>query len=208
MSAPVWLYAFGSEGGPYKVGISNQPDVRARQIVAYDPGKTLAGPAWQMQRLIPFAAAADAKAAEKGAHRLLAAHRIRAPGRGPRLEWVATDLDTVFRAMQTASETFPKAGPDIIAEATPMAHLGSVSAVEISQIRAARAMLRLTLQDLADASGVSVATIIRAEKSDGPPSMTRGNLILLQRAFEAAGVVFSPDGGVRPRGPDEAGQAQ
>lgn len=74
-----------------------------------------------------------------------------------------------------------------------------------SQIRAARAMLRLTLQDLADASGVSVATIIRAEKSDGLPAMTRANLAALQRALEASGVTFLPDGGLRPRKPDEMG---
>ena len=73
-----------------------------------------------------------------------------------------------------------------------------------SQIRAARALLRLTIQDLADASGVSVATIMRAEKIDGPPSMTRANLAALQRALETAGAVFLPDGGVRPRKPGEA----
>ncbi len=74
-----------------------------------------------------------------------------------------------------------------------------------SQIRAARAILRLTLQDLAGASGVSVATIIRAEKSDGLPAMTRVNLAALRQALERAGVVFLPDGGVRPRRPDELG---
>jgi transcriptional regulator with XRE-family HTH domain len=65
-----------------------------------------------------------------------------------------------------------------------------------SQIRAARAILRLTLQDLADASGVSVATIIRAEKSDGPSSMTRANLTALRQALEKAGAMFiEQDGG-------------
>ncbi len=77
-----------------------------------------------------------------------------------------------------------------------------------SQIRAARAFLRLTIQDLADASGVSAATIMRAEKVDGPPSMTRANLAALQRALEGAGVVFQPDGGLRPRKPDEAPDAR
>lgn len=77
-----------------------------------------------------------------------------------------------------------------------------------NQIRAARAFLRLTIQDLADASGISAATIMRAEKVDGPPPVTRANLVALQRTLETAGVVFSPDGGVRPRGPDEIGPAQ
>ncbi len=76
-----------------------------------------------------------------------------------------------------------------------------------NQIRAARALLRLTIQDLAAASGVSAATIMRAEKVDGPPSMTRANLNALRQALEKAGAVFLPDGGVRPRMPGEsAGQ--
>jgi transcriptional regulator with XRE-family HTH domain len=73
-----------------------------------------------------------------------------------------------------------------------------------NQIRAARALLRLTLQDLAIASGVSVATIIRAEKVDGEPTITRANLAALRRALEDAGAIFLPEGGVRPRKLSEA----
>ncbi|CAA9515183.1 MAG: hypothetical protein AVDCRST_MAG31-1231, partial [uncultured Sphingomonas sp.] len=48
-----------------------------------------------------------------------------------------------------------------------------------SQIRAARALLRMTLKDLAEASGISVATIIRAEAVDGSPRMTKANIAAL-----------------------------
>ena len=71
-----------------------------------------------------------------------------------------------------------------------------------NQIRAARAYLRMSIKDLAEASGVSVATIQRAEVTDGQPSMTRANLAALERALEAAGVEFLPDGGLRPRKPE------
>ena len=77
-----------------------------------------------------------------------------------------------------------------------------------NQIRAARAFLRLTIQDLADASGVSAATIMRAEKMDGPSSMTRANQAALRRALEDAGVVFLPDGGLRPRKAEEMADAR
>ena len=72
-----------------------------------------------------------------------------------------------------------------------------------SQIRAARALLRMTLGGLAEASGVSVATIIRAEKQDGVPSVTRANLAAIQGALERHGVVFGPDSGVSLRAPGE-----
>ncbi|HYI85036.1 MAG TPA: helix-turn-helix domain-containing protein [Acetobacteraceae bacterium] len=72
------------------------------------------------------------------------------------------------------------------------------------QIRAARGLLRLTIQDLADASGVSAATIMRAEKVDGPPPLVPATLKALRQALEKAGAVFLPDEGVRPRKPGEA----
>jgi len=65
--------------------------------------------------------------------------------------------------------------------------------------RDGRLLLRLTIQALAQLSGVSVATIIRAEKVDGPPSMTLANADALRRALEAAGAVLLPDGAVRLR---------
>lgn len=57
------------------------------------------------------------------------------------------------------------------------------------QIRAARAMLRWEQSTLAEASGVSVETIKRLEKMDGPLLETRvKTLSAIQQALEAAGV--------------------
>jgi transcriptional regulator with XRE-family HTH domain len=72
-----------------------------------------------------------------------------------------------------------------------------------AQIRAARALLRWSAQDLADGSGVGVATIRRIELAAGVPSSNARTLEYLRIALEAAGVEFvgTPDDrpGVRLR---------
>ena len=66
-----------------------------------------------------------------------------------------------------------------------------------AQIRAARSLLRWTTQDLAQESGVSIATIKRLEAQDGVPGGQSRTLQDLKRAFEAAGIEFigTPDDG-------------
>jgi transcriptional regulator with XRE-family HTH domain len=59
-----------------------------------------------------------------------------------------------------------------------------------AQIRAARALIRWTAEDLAREAALGVATIRRAEASDGPLQMTASNLAAVQRTLEAAGVEF------------------
>ncbi len=56
------------------------------------------------------------------------------------------------------------------------------------QIRAARALLRWTAEDLAKRSKLGVATIRRAEVVDGPVKMTIVNAEAVARALEAAGI--------------------
>lgn len=68
-----------------------------------------------------------------------------------------------------------------------------------AQIRAARALLRWSADDLAKQSKLGVATIRRAESGDGQPSITDANCDGLRRALEAAGVEFIPGDGVRMR---------
>lgn len=76
--------------------------------------------------------------------------------------------------------------------------------ISTGQVRAARALLRWRAQDLADASGVGVATIRRMEVLDGVPSGQIRSLAAIQSALEAAGVEFigTPDDrpGVRLKG--------
>ena len=74
-----------------------------------------------------------------------------------------------------------------------------------AQLRGARAMLGWSAGQLAAASKVSLATIQRAEKEDGPVRMTAANIETIRRTLEAAGVEFT-DGdalGVRLRKPTE-----
>lgn len=58
------------------------------------------------------------------------------------------------------------------------------------QIRAARFALRLSAQELAKLSGVSLPTIQRFEQVDGIPPSRSSTLINLMRTLEAAGVEF------------------
>jgi transcriptional regulator with XRE-family HTH domain len=65
-----------------------------------------------------------------------------------------------------------------------------------AQIRAARALLRWSADELAGAAKVGVATVRRAERIDGKPSMTEANKEAIHRALESAGVEFiDKDGG-------------
>ncbi len=62
--------------------------------------------------------------------------------------------------------------------------------ISTDQVRAARALLRWSAQELADASGVGVATIRRMEVIDGVPSGQIRSLLAIQTALESAGVEF------------------
>ena len=59
-----------------------------------------------------------------------------------------------------------------------------------AQIRAARALIRWSAQQLADASAVGVTTIRRAELTASETKLTRVNDQAVRRALEAAGVEF------------------
>ena len=76
--------------------------------------------------------------------------------------------------------------------------------ISTGQIRAARALLRWTAQELAEAAGIGVATIRRMEVIDGVPDGQVKTLSAIQDALERAGIEFvgSPSDapGVRLRG--------
>ena len=64
-----------------------------------------------------------------------------------------------------------------------------------AQIRAARALLRWSAEDLARESTLGVTTIRRAELSEGETSMTTANDSAVRRTLEAAGVEFIDENG-------------
>lgn len=76
-----------------------------------------------------------------------------------------------------------------------------------AQIRAARALLRWSSQELSEASGIGTATIKRMEVMEGVPSGNVRTLSAIQVALEKAGVEFigSPTDapGVRLRSKDK-----
>ena len=65
------------------------------------------------------------------------------------------------------------------------------------QIRAARALIRWTAEDLSRQSAVSLRTIRRAELAERT-SMTAANDLAIRRALEAAGVEFIDENGGGP----------
>jgi len=69
-----------------------------------------------------------------------------------------------------------------------------------SQLRAARALVRWSPDDLAERSRVAVATITDAESEDGPVSVATADARALRLALETAGIEFISEnsGGVGP----------
>jgi transcriptional regulator with XRE-family HTH domain len=70
-----------------------------------------------------------------------------------------------------------------------------------SQIRAARALLRWSAENLALNAGVGVATIRRLELTEGIPSSNAQTLNLIKKTFESAGIEFlgNPEDGAGVR---------
>ena len=66
------------------------------------------------------------------------------------------------------------------------------------QVRAARALLRWSAEDLSRQSSVSLRTIRRAELAECRTTMTTANNLAVRRAFESAGVEFIDENGGGP----------
>jgi hypothetical protein len=77
-----------------------------------------------------------------------------------------------------------------------------------AQIRAARALIRWSAEDLANHCAVSVTTIRRAELMPSATALTRVNDAVIRQALEKAGVEFIDENGggpgVRLRKPQQA----
>lgn len=67
-----------------------------------------------------------------------------------------------------------------------------------AQLRAARALIRWSAEDLARASAVGLTTIRRAELVESETSMTAANDLAVRHALEAAGVEFINENGGGP----------
>jgi transcriptional regulator with XRE-family HTH domain len=66
------------------------------------------------------------------------------------------------------------------------------------QIRAARAALRWTTEELAARSGITSRTVKRLEQVNGVPPSRSSSLQSIQAALEAAGIEFIGTPGDRP----------
>ena len=65
----------------------------------------------------------------------------------------------------------------------------------------ARAALRMTVRQLAEAAGVGISTVQRIEQDDGVPSASAKNVSAIAQALQAAGVQFPDDKTVRVDSP-------
>ena len=62
--------------------------------------------------------------------------------------------------------------------------------ITVAQLRAARALIGWSQPELAERSGVGIATVRRMEGTRGLPKTTAENVWKVQQALEDAGVVF------------------
>jgi predicted transcriptional regulator len=74
----------------------------------------------------------------------------------------------------------------------------SILKVSIRQIKASRALLAWSQEDLAEAANVSLPTIKRLEANDGPVGGRSGTGAKIQIALERAGVEFIDENGGGP----------
>jgi hypothetical protein len=74
----------------------------------------------------------------------------------------------------------------------------AVKGLSSLQIRAARALLRWSAEDLARESALGLNTIKRAELAEDKTSLTVANDLAVRRALEAAGVEFIDENGGGP----------
>ena len=70
--------------------------------------------------------------------------------------------------------------------------------ISSAQIRAARALLKWSAQDLASASALGVNTIRRAEVAEEEIALTAANSLAVRNALETAGVEFIDENGGGP----------
>jgi transcriptional regulator with XRE-family HTH domain len=74
----------------------------------------------------------------------------------------------------------------------------SIRKVSIRQIKAARALLAWSQEELAAAADVSIPTIKRLEASDGPLGGRSETADKIQMALQRAGIVFIDENGSGP----------
>lgn len=68
-----------------------------------------------------------------------------------------------------------------------------MASIASEQIRAARSLLRISVNDLADRSGIGVATIKRIEAMSGVPAANARSVDSIARALVTMGIEFIGD---------------
>ncbi len=164
-------------------------DAPAWRALSGQPPEAVAGLGWidalhaddRLPVMALFADPASAQAPELPPVRIVQA--------GGRVTWITLraapirDRQGVLREWVVAAQVLERA-PATYAEREPRLHG--------AQLRAARALLNWSINELADASGVSVSTIRRVEATDGPARSIRAETLAeLRTALDRAGVLLT-----------------
>ena len=137
---------------------------------------------------------------EKGRRRV-SANAVKAIQRaleGAGIAFTKRGAETAFKESRAVRELALLRSPDLYGGS---AHLGeNIHSLSGPQIRAARALLRWSAEDLARAAALGVNTIRRAEFAEDGTSLTAANQLAIRRALEAAGILFIDENGEAGRG--------
>ena len=172
------VYVIASEAGPLKVGIAGNPRRRLSTL------RTAS--AVRLGMVYSAKISGDAKAVERRAHELLTSGRLSG-------EWFDVPQNQAVAAIALAA-TELGCGLEPEGAANPLPAI-----LTSAQLRAARALVRWDQSKVAEAAAVSIETVKRLEKMEGPLGSVRVNTIdAIQRALEAAGVIFIAENGEGP----------
>lgn len=74
----------------------------------------------------------------------------------------------------------------------------SQETLTVGQLRAARAVLSMTLKELAELTSIGIATLKRYEAAEGIPPSRKGHLATLRQFYESRGIEFIGSAEDRP----------
>lgn len=172
-----FVYVIQAENGPVRIGVSDNPH---RQLSTLRNGSST-----HFELVYIGVVSGDLRAVERRTHQILSDNLIAG-------DWFRTTQDDAVTAIVRASAEF---GSTL--ERTDIAVASGTPTTSIRQVKAARALLGWSQEELARRSGVSVVTIKRLEKVDDhePIGGRLSTAMALQGALEAAGVIFIAENG-------------
>jgi DNA-binding XRE family transcriptional regulator len=155
------VYVLKSDHGLVKVGISKNPEKRAKDLRSHSGLVIDLAYARELE---------NAGSVERAAHIILDAKRRNG-------EWFDVTVEEAISAIDLAVEGLPRS--ELFEKDSPCS---------AAQCRMARAALRWTTKDLAKRARIDGNTVIRFE--NGKRKSNETTMLVIKQAFEAAGLIF------------------